>query len=267
MRCKRLIKYCCGIIFVISCAVVPSSSQGESKGNSRIWQDRRITDIRIQGFKLDYKDMGTALAYLRSADPTTPSQILIGFERIPCLPEERDEPISMDISIGTVGEIVSELVRLDPRYTYEIIGQRLINVYPKISNGSSEKLLNMMIHDFVINEHILVSDLVSRIGWYAPELRVYLKEKADERAEYLRRMGLPPPFSAGSNLSGNVKPPLIMMDLHDMTIRQILNYIISYSTLNYEAMPCKCTIGWKYEFFVDSNAVTGLGGYPKWSAF
>ena len=80
----------------------------------------------------------------------------------------------------------------------------------------------------------------------------------------------------GSILSGSATPLRFTLTLHDVTVRQILDAIALKSIQmfkegpDYDAhgMPLKwAPVGWQYDFVIDPNAWTGLGGYPKWSAF
>ena len=64
--------------------------------------------------------------------------------------------------------------------------------------------------------------------------------------------------------------------MHNATVRQILNAIslMSIADFNkgphYDARgyPTKLApVGWEYEFVLDPDAATGLGGYPEWKPF
>lgn len=58
--------------------------------------------------------------------------------------------------------------------------------------------------------------------------------------------------------------PEINLELRDMTVREILNALILHSAKIYRDRLNGFPISWKYEFLVDPDAPTGLGGYPAW---
>jgi len=99
----------------------------------------------------------------------------------------------------------------------------------------------------------------------APELHQFL----DAKAKHWAKKAGPRGGSPGSLLTGNATPPEIAMDLNDVTVRGILNAVALYSRKLYleGRLQGLEPIGWKYEFIIDPNAPTGLGGYPRWSAF
>ena len=74
-------------------------------------------------------------------------------------------------------------------------------------------------------------------------------------------------------MSGNMLPPRFTLELHDVTIRQILDAISMKSIQLFKEGPdfdssgrgIKWSpVGWQYDFIVDPNAPTGFGGYPRW---
>jgi hypothetical protein len=226
---------------------VTDASQGKPKES--------ILDLKIESLKVDNGDMEEALRLLRQKDPY---RILIGFEEVPHREGEKGKNISVELTDATVVEILDRLCEADPRYTYEVVSDALINVFPRGAKSDPNNLLNMIVRDFEVNEYMLPHNLIIRIGEWAPELREYLRLKAEEHA---RKTGRPIGI-AGSILSGNAPLPRISLKLQNMTVREILNAIVLYS------MKMKISyVSWKYEFIIAPDAPTGLGGYPRWDIF
>jgi hypothetical protein len=105
--------------------------------------------------------------------------------------------------------------------------------------------------------------LIRSIDRYAPELRDYLNWKL---REFWARTG-PPGAFPGSVLSGDAPAPRVRMHLRNLTIREILNAIVLYTSDHRDALGFSFPLSWKYEFIVDPAAPTGLGGTPKWDIF
>jgi len=209
--------------------------------------------------KLDQVSMEEALRELRSKNK---ERILIGFEEIPRAKDQRQKPISMELSGLTVGGILDKLVAADTRYTYEVTAGSVINVLPRRAKTDPTNLLNIRISKFALHGKFLPQNVISRIGEYAPELGSHLAKKAQEHAARTKIY----PGSAGSILTGGMEPQ-IDLELWNMTVREVLNSITLYTVKLSQEKPDWFPIGWKYEFIIDPKAQTGLGGYPSWSDF
>jgi len=67
--------------------------------------------------------------------------------------------------------------------------------------------------------------------------------------------------------------PAIDIHLENITVRQILNAVVLYSVKLRNQTPADShgyklpTASWIYEFTIDPNAPTGLGGTARWAAF
>ena len=148
---------------------------------------------------------------------------------------------------------------------YDVVDGKVINVFPQGSKSDQRDPLNMTIRDFEVDTRIMPHDLIMHIGGWAPELREYLRARAEEYARKTGRWGSSP----GSMLSGDTPPPVVKLSLHNLTVREILNAIALYSAKLVEEKQLWDwpPLSWKYEFITDPNAPTGLGGYPKWSTF
>src|SRR5437867_7407556 len=213
---------------------------------------RPILNLKIDSLIIDKGDMEDALEVLHQKDP---SKILIGFEAIPRPERENEKNISLRLTNLTVGEVVSSLCKADPRYAYDVEMGAIINVFPRGAKNDKTNLLNIRVSRFAVYSQDLPGNIILHVDQWAPELRSYLKEKA---AEYSRRTGIYP-GSAGANMIGD-KNPEFHIEVENATVREILNSIALQSASSFPT-------SWKYKFIIDSNASTGLGGYPRWEIF
>jgi len=215
--------------------------------------------MKVGSIKLDRAGMEEALRELRSKNK---ERILIGFEEVPHARGQRQRTISMELSGPTVGDILDKLIVADPRYTYEVTAGSVINVLPRMAKTDPTNLLNIRVSKFALHGNFLLQNVISRIGDYAPELGSHLAKKALEHAARTKIY----PGSPGSILTGGMEPQ-IDLEMQNVTVREILNSIALYSVKLSQEQPDGFPIGWKYEFIIDPEAQTGLGGYPSWNEF
>jgi len=224
-----------------------------------------ILSERVREFHIENGTMEDGLSALRQTNPT---RILIGFERVAHRKNEKDKLVSLSLSDATVGEILDGLCRQDPRYTYEVVSG-LLHVYPINGQSDPAGLLDLRVSRFSIADKMAPTAIIQRIGNLAPELASFMNTK---RAEYYAKRGPSPGGSPGSIMSGNMDPE-IHLELHDMTVREILNAVVLYSRQLMDQTPADIggnkipPTSWAYEFIIDPDASTGLGGTPHWSAF
>jgi hypothetical protein len=228
-------------------------------------QQPSVMSYSVSTYTVHDATMEEALRALRA---TNPNQILIGFERFPHRRNESETKLSLSLSNATVEEILTALCKNDSRYVYAISDSRVIQVHPRNSSTDPPDLLNLPVHDFSVEETMTPAAVISRIGELAPELSSYL---ADKKRDYYAQRGILP-SSPGALMHGNMDPQL-KIHLRDVTVRQILNAIVSYSYELYETAKPDWTgnkqapTSWIYDFTVDPDAPTGLGGYPTWTPF
>jgi len=233
-----------------------------ARASQKCCEEASALDIKIEGLKLENVTMEEALIALVDKHR---SRLMIGFEAVPHPPQGESKTISLQIESTTVGEILSRLCQADSRYQFKAVTSQLINVYPKGRTSDPYSLMDIKIRDFVFRGKAFPHTLARTISKLAPELREFLDAKAKEWAKKAGPRG----GSPGSLLTGNATPPEIEMDLNDVTVRGILNAVALYSRKLYleGRLQGLEPIGWKYEFIIDPNAPTGLGGYPRWSDF
>lgn len=221
-----------------------------------------VLNVSVVEYSLDEADMQEALSILRAKDP---KRILIGFETIK--DHRKSQPViirNLHLRNHTVGQILQRLCGEDPRYAFEVMSDsRIVNVYLTSARRDARNLLNVRISRFDVDGYVYPQTLIKSIDRYAPELREYLDEK---RREHWARTG-PPGAFPGSVLSGDAPVPKVSIHLRDLTIREILNAIVLYTSDHRNALGFSFPLGWKYEFIVDPAAPTGLGGEPKWEIF
>jgi hypothetical protein len=221
-----------------------------------------VLNVSVEEYSLHEAEMPEALGILRGKDP---QRILIGFETIKDHPKSQPVLIrSLHLRNHTVGQILQRLCGEDPRYAFEVMNDsRIVNVYLTNARSDPRNLLNVRVSRFDVDGHVHPQTLIRSIDRYAPELGDYLDQK---RREHWARTGLPRAFP-GSVLSGDAPAPKVSIHLRDLTIREILNAIVLYTSDHRHALGFSFPLSWKYEFVVDPAAPTGLGGKPKWDIF
>jgi len=241
------------------CLIVSASV---ARASQKCCEETSVLDITIQGLKLDNVTVEEALIALLDRNR---SRLLIGFEEVPHPPQGESKRISLQVESATMREVLERLCKADPRYEFKAVSAQIINVYPKGRGSDPFGLMDMKIRDFVFQGRAFPHTLLETISNLAPELREFLNTKAEEWANKVGSRG----GSPGSLLTGNVPPPEIELHLKDVTVRGILNAVALYGRKLYLEGRLQGwePAGWKYEFIIDPNAPTGLGGYPRWSAF
>lgn len=244
---------------LIVCLILGAST---ARATQKCCEETSVLDIRIDAFKLENVTMEEALIALLERHR---SRLLIGFEALPHPPQGDSKRMSLQVESATLRETLGRLCEADPRYEFKAVNTHLINVYPKGRASDPYGLMDIQIRDFVFRGKAFPQTLVETIDKLAPELRQFLDAK---RKEWAKRGGTRG-GSPGSILTGNVIPPEVEMDLNDVTVRGILNAIALYGRSLYLEGRLQGwePAGWKYEFIIDPKARTGLGGYPRWTAF
>jgi len=228
-------------------------------------QEKTVLLEPVESFRVENSTMEAALGTLRQTDF---ARILIGFEKIAHRQGEKVEPLSLSMSNSTVGQILDQLCEKSGGYTYDIVDSRIIHVYPAHAQSDPVGLLDLKISEFLVEGNMLPAALIVRIPDLAPELASYLGAK---KSEYYARHNIAR-ASPGAIGRGNMDPK-VNLHLRNMTVREILNAIVLYSVQLRNQTPPDAhgyklpTASWTYEFVIDPNAPTGLGGTPRWIAF
>jgi len=223
--------------------------------------------------------MAEALSQLVSADR---KHIVIGFEQVPQAEGQKAGPISLNLTKVKLSEVVRLLCQADARYEYQMVESpvaepslrgSMIEVHPKGALENQSDLLNTRVRDYKVDADITANSAIEHIQEDATELREALYRKAEEwRKETGRQAGGVP----GSLISGNMVPPRFTLQLHDVTVRQILDAISMKSIQMSKQGPDFdssgrgvkwAPTGWQYDFVIAPDAPTGLGGNPKWEPF
>lgn len=128
-------------------------------------------------------------------------------------------------------------------------------------------LLSINILNFSVDTKIEPFAIIDRISTMASELNSYMEAKQEQ---FLAARGIVP-GSPGANISGNMDPEA-HIQLNNMTVREILNSVVLYSQNLYEETKSDQgyktpPTSWIYQFVVDPDAKTGLGGTPYFTAF
>ena len=219
----------------------------------------------VESFQVQDSTMEEALRALRQHDF---ARILIGFEKIVHREGEKTESLSLSTNSATVGEILEQLCQQSTQYQYEVIEGGIIYVHPAHGDSDPLGLLNIKITDFSVEGKMAPDAIIWRIRDHAPELASYLNAK---ESEYYSRRGIVPGFP-GAILHGNMDPE-VNLHLQNMTVREILNAVVLYSRQLSDQTPADIggnkipPTSWMYEFVLNPEAPTGLGGTPRWVAF
>jgi len=225
-----------------------------------------ILSETVSSFHIENGTMEEGLRALRQNNKT---RILIGFEKVAHHQNEKEKAVSLSLSGASVEDVLKGLCQQDPRYTYEVVRGLLIHVYPKNGLSDPPGLLSLRVSSFSIADKMLPAAIIQRIGELAPELSSQMRNK---RAAYYAEHALSLPGSPGAIMSGNMDPQ-VHLDLHDMTVREILNAVVLYSQQLNGQTPADFTgnkippTSWIYDFIIDPAAPSGLGGTPHWEAF
>jgi hypothetical protein len=225
------------------------------------FQNSSIRDLKISAIRIFRADMDEALAALRKQNM---NEIMIGFEEIPRVRGPQRKPITFEATGITLGEVLDRLVAADPRYTYEITKDAIINVYPRGAKMEATDLLNTRVSRFALHGKYHLSLVVRRIDRWVPELGAKI---ADAQMRYRRKFGLAPYGVATVGSAWNAQYdflPEVEFDFRNMPVREILNALVIHSAKIYNGSSNGFPISWKYEFIIDPDAPTGLGGYPAW---
>jgi hypothetical protein len=220
--------------------------------------------LKIRHYEVQQADMEAALRALRATDY---ARILFGFERVAAPAAQPQPTFSVTESDESLGGIMSDLCRKDPRYTFEVISGQLIHVYPRSQTSDPAGLLNIRVAHFSINEKILPAAVIDRISELAPELHSFLWQR-----RLAASRGKPAPSSPGTQIHGNMDPT-VHFELRNVTVREILNDVVLYSAeLRRDTPPDwagnkPVPTSWMYEFVVQPDAATGLDGIPIWRDF
>jgi hypothetical protein len=195
---------------------------------------------------------------------------VVGFEQLPStsFPVVLRTRISLRIEQTTVGEVLRQLCSRDPRYAFSEVEGGVINVYPVSEPAESAMLLNMPLNRVDVAVREWPGNLFARITEFAPELRMYLNRRA---REYQLRSSRPPLGTCVSSFVSDLQPPLIEIHLRASTVRGALNAFAAYTLAHTFSDDAGHVLteprGWSFQFIVDADADTGLGGYPRWSQF
>jgi hypothetical protein len=276
------------LLAALAGALVPSGlgkaregprSPGQSPGKCPCSADAPVLAVHVASFKVESKNMAEALLALRVGDV---KHIVIGFERVPHAEGEEGGHMSLAVTDTTLGEVVRRLCQADPRYEYQVVQGAfvrpdlegsMIEVYPRGALEDPTDLLNIRVREYKVDANITADAVFQHLGEDVPELRDFLRLKRDQ---WLKERGPQRGGSIGPIMSGNMLPPRFTLHLHDVTLRQILDAISTKSIEMFKEGPDFdssgrgvkwAPTGWEYDFVIDPNAGTGLGGYPKWEAF
>jgi hypothetical protein len=174
-----------------------------SQGSEFLTEEMKnsVSDYHISRFKIDHGDIDSALRSLRLIAPEI---IVFGFEKVADIDGVKDNLITIDVTDTSLGKIIQLITKQDPRYYYDIVGNRLIEVYPVGSKKESTNLLNLRIDKVFIEEKCAPTRIISRFPEYLPELSYLIKKSGT---------------LVGAEMRGNMDPE-IRINLHNVKVRE-----------------------------------------------
>jgi hypothetical protein len=147
----------------------------------------------------------------------------------------------------TVGKLLNSIVAQDPKYTFEVMDNMLIHVFPKGAQSDPGDLLNVKVDNLHL-QGVEFERVLKYPQYEIPQLQRELYARS-------RSGGF-----AGSELS-SASMPQINIFVQSGTVRDVLN-LVSQQT---EVLPGATPTGWIYWFSI--NPSVPLGGEPHWDIF
>lgn len=163
------------------------------------------------------------------------------------LKDGKEPTVNVNLKPGsTLGDGVRQVLQQAPGYTFEIVSEHLINIYPVGANQDPGDLLNLRVPRFdAVNAQ--PGDILTHPEMFIPELEARLVR---------RRPGEP------SGVCGTFLPGVGPATLHlrGVTVRQILNAVTKAT----EKFPAeRPPLGWICSF--EADATMPAGGKYSWS--
>lgn len=223
-----------------------------------------ITQLTIKRLSIPNSTMEEALFALRKVDENT---IIIGFEEVPrVICAYQRKPIKLDAKDINLKEVLDGFVKQDPRYNYELINNSVINVYPREIKDNRNSLLDIETSKTSIRGNYFLLSIIKQPYYWIPELREFM-ENSMRTYKAINKDGfnsLNEGARAGTpwNYQSNLYPS-IDFEFQGKTVRNILNSLVLQGSQLSTKNGGK-TLSWKYQFIIDPDAYTGLGGYPLW---
>ncbi len=208
-------------------------------------------DAKVQGFAVDQASVVEALRVLRGS--VHGDFVLFGLEVAPYQSEPKRN-LTFEIDRGTVRDVLQEIVMRDPHYTYEVVDEHLINVFPLGAKEDPKNLLNVMIKNFQITE-IGCDRLIRYLDSHVRELNSAIME----RSRVAGQLG----WGRASSQVYGIGIPKVSLSASNLTVRELLNRI-AQETEQLQGQEHGPT-GWIYTFRVDESVP--LGGHPRWDLF
>jgi hypothetical protein len=217
----------------------------------------------------DVRDAEIVVA-LRHLHDLVGDRVVFGLERVAHRAEDTAETkITIHIEHGTLGEVLKQICDQDPRYQFSDEGSGVINIRPGTEAPQSATVLDLPLVGVEFRVREWPGTVIGRLPDFVPELRTYLDARA---REYHARTSRPPRGSPGITMSTNVPPPEMKVEIKRPTVRGLLNALAAYTLAqaatgnSSRGAPIVAT-GWEFDFILDADADTGLGGYPRWKPF
>jgi hypothetical protein len=158
------------------------------------------------------------------------------------LKDGKEPTVNVNLKPGsTLGDALRQILQQAPGYTFEVVSEHLINIYPVGANQDPGDLLNLRVPRFdAVNAQL--GDILTRPQEFIPELKARLVR---------RRPGEPGGY--GLSVLSSVGPTFTL-HLRRVTVRQILNAVTKAT----EKFPAeRSPLGWACTFKADPTLPAG----------
>src|SRR5437870_242384 len=116
-------------LFPFLCLLLLSSVLGwAQQASSSPSPHPSVLNLKIEAITLRRADMDEALTTFRNQNK---HEIMIGFEEVHRVSGRQRKSISIEATQITVGALLNKFIAADPRYTYEVTKDSVINVFPR----------------------------------------------------------------------------------------------------------------------------------------
>lgn len=148
--------------------------------------------LGVKKFSVRQANIIRALRLLRTI--VGKDSLLFGLEVAP-FETEPERNLTISLTETTVGKVLDEIIRQDPRYTYEVIDEHLIHVFPRNSKDDPANLLNIPVEHFSVSG-VGYDELIQYLPFRVPELQAEIMRRS-------RAGGIIRKYSSGDGYSGS----------------------------------------------------------------
>lgn len=216
--------------------------------DSAHWQEKSLLQLRLSSVRLAQEAVPLSTALEEVGIRIRNGYVLFGIEVQ--LEAGKEPTVDLDIPPdSTLGDALRQVFQQLPTYRYDVVGERLINVYPAGADKDPQNVLNTPVEQFDIKDEQATS-VLGAPQLFVNELKRRLTPPTAEQAPQ-------PGGSVGPRLRGTT--PGVTLHLKNVTVREILN-AVSGATEHFP--PDHSPLGWVYYFQPEPS--WPAGGSHRW---